>query len=90
MEDNQTSELPEETPKDDWLFESFLYAEALYYLLGENEGIVVSFPGEGDEEYQAVVARRNGRIEIESLEQDLPDGTKIWLGNTLGSQQSLN
>jgi CMP-2-keto-3-deoxyoctulosonic acid synthetase len=76
-----------DTPQD-WLNSALIMTAALSHILKENEGVVVKIQGdmqlvEPAEGITKVVVYKEGpQIHIMNCEQDLPDGTMVWLTNT--------
>lgn len=77
----------EDTPQD-WLNSALIMTAALSHILKENEGVVVKIQGDMQllipvEGVTHVVVYKEGpQIHIMNCEQDLPEGTMVWLTNT--------
>ena len=69
---------------EDWLNGSLIFANALGHLLQDNEGVVVDIKGDivnpySDDAKKVIVFKMNQMININSLHEDYPAGTMIWM-----------
>ena len=75
-----TSKKPGDTPID-WLFSSLVFANAIGYLLDENQGILIHLKGEmkqlKPDTDKVIIYRSNDQILIMKCDDDLVDGQPI-------------
>jgi len=79
----------------DWLNSALLFARSLSIILKETEGIVIDIKGDvnikemlGNEQIEKVfVYKKEGMVHILPCEDDIPEGTMIWMH---GNEFELN
>ena len=86
MNYTRPNDLDRDDTPEDWLNSALLFAGALGHLLKENEGVVVDVKGDVkitellDEDIHKVIIYSKGeQINITSCEDDIPEGSMIWM-----------
>lgn len=74
-----------EDAPEDWLISSLIFANAIGYLLQENEGIVINTPGDAKEFLEGIdkllVFSKNERIITQPYEGELEAGERVIVHN---------
>ena len=81
----------QDDPKD-WLNSALILTRAMSLILKENEGIVVDI--KGDVEFQlrpaakkVIAYKKNKMVHIIKLDEDLEEGTWIWMGTDIATNE---